>query len=169
MRRDDIIEAREHSKNFNHQLDKDGAKPAVNIDNRRCTDLLFCPVFIAFIIVMVAIAGFAFGQGDVQKIATKYDMDGQKCEGDHKFKLFTRLIDRQYKSGQTGGVEVKVPLTEFGMDYKDYSVCIEKCPMKDDTNLNYKTNEKYPENNDELQWWDRDTVSLMGFCFPDLA
>lgn len=76
MRRDDIIEAREHSKNFNHQLDKDGAKPAVNMDNRRCTDLLFCPVFIAFIIVMVAIAGFAFGQGDVQKIATKYDMEG---------------------------------------------------------------------------------------------
>lgn len=156
MRRDDIIQAREHKKNFNHKLDKDGSKPAVNMDDRRCTDLLFCPVFIAMIIVMVAIAGFAFGQGDVNKIATKYDMDGNKCEGDFKFKLFTRLIDRSVK---VAGTDVEIPIgTNIGYDYKDWSVCIEKCPQKDDVDLKYKTNTEYPDGSDELPWWDRDTV-----------
>lgn len=66
------------------------------------------------------------------------------------------------------GADVKVPLVEVGVDYADWSVCIAKCPKKDDTNLNYKPNKEYPAADDELQWWDRDTVSLMGFCFPDL-
>lgn len=35
-----------------------------------------CLVFIAMIAVMVLVTGFAFGYGDLDRIATKYDMDG---------------------------------------------------------------------------------------------
>lgn len=53
-----------------------GDKPGVNLDNRSCTDIIVCLMFVAMIVVMVAITGYAFGNGDLERIATKYDMYG---------------------------------------------------------------------------------------------
>ena len=53
-----------------------GDFPAVKMEGRECTDIIMCLVFIALIAVMVLITGFAFLYGDVNRIATKYDMDG---------------------------------------------------------------------------------------------
>lgn len=69
-----------------------GDKPGVNLDNRSCTDIIVCIMFCVMIGVMVIITGYAFGNGDIQRIATKYDMYGNKCEGEYPMKLFTRIM-----------------------------------------------------------------------------
>lgn len=51
------------------------------------------------IVGMIGISGYALTQGDLERIATKFDMQGQKCTGDFKYKLFTRLMPvRTYKN-----------------------------------------------------------------------
>lgn len=65
----------------NHKVDhhKDGDSAGVKLNDRGCTDILCCLMFVAMMVVMVGITGYALGQGDLERIATKYDMQGQKC------------------------------------------------------------------------------------------
>ena len=90
----------EEAKNRDKSHHMNGGVPGVKIDDRGCTDILVCLLFVAMMGVMVVITGYSFGNGDLERIATKYDMDGALCKGDYPFKLFTRIMPkRSYKNG----------------------------------------------------------------------
>jgi len=46
---------------------------------RSCTDIICCIIFLAFIVVMVGLSGFALTKGDPRKILTPYDSVGNAC------------------------------------------------------------------------------------------
>jgi choline transporter-like protein 2/4/5 len=46
------------------------------MDNRGCTDILCCVLFIAWIVAMAAISIYSFANGSTDKLAYKYDMSG---------------------------------------------------------------------------------------------
>jgi len=76
-----------------------GDKPGVKINDRSCTDMLVCCLFIIMMVIMVGITVFSFGEGDINAIAKKYDMDGNNCSDKYPNKLFTRLMPkREYKN-----------------------------------------------------------------------
>lgn len=155
----------EDAKRVHRKHYMDGDSPAVKVLNRDCTDIIMCLVFIAMIAVMVMISGFAFGFGDIERIATKYDMDGQYCKGDYPFKLFTRIMPtRKYYNEQ------RITEFEIGGDakYFHYSVCVNVCPNEGQNNLTFLGNKEYPNNTMKLNYWDHNTDVLMGFCVPDL-
>lgn len=111
--------------------------PGVKVAGRGCTDIICCLLFVVCICFMIGVSGFAIVDGDLKKIATKYDMDGNLCTGEHPNKLFTRLMPvRRYKNA------LGLPKTVSGgrVDTAYYAVCIDKCPKKDDKNLKFLPN-----------------------------
>jgi hypothetical protein len=46
---------------------------------RTCTDLLFCGIFMLFVAGMVILSGVAFSQGDPYRISTPFDSHGFRC------------------------------------------------------------------------------------------
>ena len=59
-------------------MGEDGV-PGIKLSNRKCTDPIFCLCFLFWIIVMVGISGFAFYNGDLNRLAYKFDMDLVPC------------------------------------------------------------------------------------------
>ena len=49
------------------------------MNDRGCTDILCCLVFIAFIVVFVGVAGYGFTNGDPYKLLSTWDKDGNAC------------------------------------------------------------------------------------------
>lgn len=141
---------------------KDG-KPSVNLDDRSCTDIIPCILYIIMLAIMIGITGYALGTGDLMKIATKYDMYGEKCLGDTPNKLFTELYPRTY-TNQYSIPEAIVPNVATAY----YSVCVAECPINGTDDMVFLPNEKYPEGSYALRTWDIDTAPFMGFCIPDL-
>jgi hypothetical protein len=47
--------------------------------NRGCTDVIFCLIFIVFLMAMVAVAGFGWWSGEPSKIMYFYDEDSRQC------------------------------------------------------------------------------------------
>ena len=158
-REKDVEEAGKRNKE--HYMN--GDMPGVKINDRGCTDILVCLLFLVMIAVMIAITGWAFSSGDIEKIATKYDMQCNKCEGDYPKKLFTRILPRKYENSfgmpklETGGTP----------DLFYYSVCVAECPMNGTKDLKWKANDDYPKDSDKLGVWTYDTEQIMGFCFPE--
>lgn len=58
----------------NHKVEKAGMEY-----NRICTDVLFCVLFIVFVVGMIGISGYALAMGEPSKIMTPYDSDGNLC------------------------------------------------------------------------------------------
>lgn len=117
------------------------------------------------IVFMLGVTGWAVSEGNLKKIATKYDMDGTECTyiNGHPFKLFTRLMPvRTYKTS------LGLPKTVKGANpvFAYYSVCVDKCPKKTTKDIKYLPNKEYPKGVDQLKSWDHDTENLFGFCFP---
>ena len=157
----DVEEAKK--KEAKHHKNDDGS-PGVNMNNRECTDGLMCVLFIGMLVVLVIIMGYAFGQGDLDKIATKYDMDGTLCPPEYPNKLFTRLMPRKYGNLESldGGVIVPNAIEYY------YGVCVEKCPTTEDLTVKWlpTKNGTYPADSLELSTWDLDTQVIAGFCMP---
>lgn len=86
---------------------------------RSCTDILCCMVFIAFIVAMMGVSGYALSTGDPMNIITAFDSDGNKCgkEGtpfeEYKLKHFTSLL-------QAGGDTTSPSMYN--------AVCVSECP-----------------------------------------
>ena len=142
-----------------------GDYPAVRVRDRKSTDTIMCLVFIGMIGVMGLITGFAYGFGNIDRIATKYDMDGQYCKNEYPFKLFTRIMPtRKYYNEQ------RITQIEIGgsIDYFHYSVCVSQCPNEGTKNITFMPNKEYPNDTMKLNHWDHNTDVLMGFCVPDM-
>ena len=76
---------------FNHYVGDEGV-PGIRMRDRKCTDPIVCCLFIFWIIIMIGISGYSFANGDIDRLAWKFDMDRVNCTTDHPKKLFTRLI-----------------------------------------------------------------------------
>jgi hypothetical protein len=49
------------------------------LENRSCTDVLCCLVFIAFMAGMVGCVGYGFANGDPKKLGYAYDPEANGC------------------------------------------------------------------------------------------
>jgi len=47
--------------------------------DRSCTDVLCCLIFVVFIIAMIGVSGWGIQKGDVYRILTPYDSNGNEC------------------------------------------------------------------------------------------
>merc|ERR1711935_460830 len=62
-------------------LDKNKQKGQDNgiTEDRSCTDILPCCLFLVWIIAMIAVTGYVTTRGDISNIFIKFDMDGNEC------------------------------------------------------------------------------------------
>lgn len=75
--------------------------------NRSCTDVVVLIIFLVFIVVLMAVSGWAVKTGDPMNIIVAYDSDGNRCgmpeqkesigQGtrdftEYKYKYFTQVL-----------------------------------------------------------------------------
>lgn len=49
------------------------------VNDRGCTDILCCLIFVAFIVVFVGVAGYGWSNGQPHLLLTTWDADGNGC------------------------------------------------------------------------------------------
>jgi hypothetical protein len=85
------------------QKDKDDAQKDFNdsdndkfkngpLQERSCTDVFMCLLFIAFIVIMVGISAVGFSKGDPYKIVTPFDENANICGRDEGFEDYKYLF-----------------------------------------------------------------------------
>eukprot|EP00825_Cyclidium_porcatum_P019462 TRINITY_DN220_c0_g1_i3.p1 TRINITY_DN220_c0_g1~~TRINITY_DN220_c0_g1_i3.p1 ORF type:complete len:664 (-),score=98.29 TRINITY_DN220_c0_g1_i3:141-2132(-) len=114
------------------------------IENRSCTDILCCLLFLASIAVMVYLTIIAYTKGDVWRVLAAWDPDSRACGvGDYK--------DYKY-------IYFSIPCPDTTI-LKTYNICVDKCPITTgstavdsagtamkgltNTNADYTTNSAY--------------------------
>jgi hypothetical protein len=121
-----------------HYAGEDGI-PGIRLRDRKCTDPFMCCLFLLWIVIMVAISGYSFANGDMNRIAWKFDMDLVNCTKEHPKKLFTRIIP-DFSVAQMASFD---PATGPGLAVDSHwSVCAKKCPKKGDK-VDYLQNSQY--------------------------
>ena len=60
-------------------------------DNRSCTDLICCLVFLAFIVGMVGVSGYGLVYGKPELMLTMWDADSKGCGYDETRKEYPYL------------------------------------------------------------------------------
>jgi choline transporter-like protein 2/4/5 len=90
------------------------------IENRHCTDILFCLLFMAFIVGCVVVASFGFSKGNPNLVLYPYDEDGNQCglgsATQYPYIYFYNTLDNLNNYNTTGiaqGVCVTTCPTEF--------------------------------------------------------
>lgn len=77
----------ETEKSANTLSDKDKEKDTLPrselqngpIQNRGCTDILCCLIFVAFIVVLVGVGSYGLSNGKPMNLLTTFDTDGKMC------------------------------------------------------------------------------------------
>jgi len=110
-----------------HKLDEELANGP--LENRSCTDVLCCLLFIAFVGGMIGVAGYALSKGNPQLIGRGYDADGNLCGFDSVVKNYPYLYwPRPISTGS----------------YLTKTVCVAACPTgPTQTSVVCKTNTAY--------------------------
>jgi hypothetical protein len=89
------------------------------IENRGCTDILFCLLFIAFIGGCVVVASFGFSRGNPNLVLYPYDENNRQCGIDaginYPYLYFYNTIGNLEKFNTTGAVQ---------------GVCVSNCPKQ---------------------------------------
>jgi len=126
--------------------------PIVNgmVLDRKPTDVLFCFIFLAFMLAIVGMAAYGFFNGNIQKLVALQDGDHKLCGVDNSLEDYPYLY-----------------LTDLTKDDAfELGVCVKECPGKSGniechptqwiTGCNSKavTDNRYPSNN------------VVGICFP---
>ena len=65
----------EKAQSAKYKSESDG----INFNNRHCTDVLCCAIFVAFLGAMLAVAGYALQKGNPLILLTPYDSSGNQC------------------------------------------------------------------------------------------
>lgn len=71
--------------NFKQRLEYDEKFAGVKVQGRRPTDLLVCFLFVAFLVGMIVVAGFAFWMGDPRRVYYPTDYMGRVCGFPNQF------------------------------------------------------------------------------------
>lgn len=94
----------------------------INMDNRKCTDVIMCIVFVVFIGLLGYITNFSLAEGDPIKIITPFDSQGNKCG----FNNLTSGVDMtEYRFKFLPNIMDKISLAT---DAKYEAVCVKECP-----------------------------------------
>jgi len=99
------------------------------VENRSCTDWLFCLIFVAFLVGMVGVSGYGLTYGDPKLLLTLWDADANGCGYNTTTKdypyLYYPTID--FKAAQKADPSVKSAsaILKFG-------VCVKECPSGDE-------------------------------------
>ncbi|XP_020886366.1 choline transporter-like protein 2 [Arabidopsis lyrata subsp. lyrata] len=159
----------------------DGSAPNDGIikHNRKCRDITFLVIFIAFWVSMIVNSSFGFNQGNPLRLTYGLDYEGNVCGSKHRHRDLTQLEIRYwlnpnqvYESGLKDG-ELKLANAR--------TICLLDCPAPTDDTLNWVCD--YPDGEIRLKmndWIDRNydyfefltpemrnsSLQLQGPCYP---
>ena len=101
-------------------------------DNRSCTDIFFCLLFVIFLGANVVVAALGFSEGDPIKLLTPFDEDGKSCGVNATLNYEYLYLYKAIDNAQTLNTS----------ELLSNSICVKNCPV------NYTgTLECYPTKN----------------------
>ncbi|XP_039135044.1 LOW QUALITY PROTEIN: choline transporter protein 1 [Dioscorea cayenensis subsp. rotundata] len=159
--------------------DGDMAGGGIIRHNRKCRDLVFLVIFIAFWVAMIVNSSFGFNQGNPLRLTYGLDYKGNVC-GDKHADPDLRELEVRYWMNPNQVYESGLKSSQFKLaDAR--SICLMECPVPSDDGLNWICD--YPEGDIRLtvdDWIDRDydyyefltpemrnsSLQLQGPCYP---
>ena len=88
------------------------------LEERGCTDIICCIVFVVFLCGFLGIAGFAFSKGNPKKVIAPYDPDHRACGLDKAVKDYKYIYFTNPSKGNLW-----------------QTVCVKECPKGTETSL----------------------------------
>merc|ERR1712127_77414 len=172
----------EDSKNEKYAIKTKGMK----MNDRSCTDVLCCLVFVIFTVSCIGITGMSVTQGDPSKIMTPFDSDGNQCGlpdqgrtnttndagetvsfvrdfSEYPYKYFTDLATEAASTVLAGGATTTT-------DVAYNAVCVKVCPSGPkigETKLDFIGNEEYATGKDVYASYN--STAFMGYCVPQVV
>ncbi len=119
--------------------------PGIRMRDRKCTDPALCCLFVLWIILMIVICGYAFSNGDLDRLTFKFDMDLQNCTSKYNKKLFTRIVPtaEDITNGIAEQAAFDMGTGEFNVSTSvHYAVCVEACPKLNEK-VSWMDNSRY--------------------------
>jgi choline transporter-like protein 2/4/5 len=105
----------------------EGAPPPLDVEkvDRKCTDLLFLLLFIAFWVGMVGIAAVGIAMGEPERLIYASDYEGTTCGGadkpDQKYIYYPKITEDIIDNMNAG---ISSPT-----EYKLFGICLDECPV----------------------------------------
>ncbi|KAG0447820.1 hypothetical protein HPP92_028137 [Vanilla planifolia] len=146
---------------------------------RKCRDVFFLVLFIAFCVAMIVNCSFGFNQGNPLRLTYGLDYKGNVC-GDKHANPDLRELDVRYWMNPNQVYESGLKGSQFALaDAR--TICLMECPIPSDDGLNWVCD--YPEGDIRMSmddWIDRDydyyefltpemrnsSLQLQGPCYP---
>ncbi|KAK1260784.1 hypothetical protein QJS04_geneDACA001914 [Acorus gramineus] len=158
---------------------QDGTGGGIMHHNRKCRDLVFLFIFIAFWVAMIVNSSFAFNQGNPLRLTYGLDYKGNVC-GDRHGDPDLRELEVKYWMNPNQVYQSGFKDTRFRLG-DARGVCLMECPTASEDSLNWVCD--YPEGDIKLtidEWIDRNydyyefltpdmrnsTLRLQGPCYP---
>ncbi|KAJ7948635.1 choline transporter-like protein 2 [Quillaja saponaria] len=147
--------------------------------NRKCRDVAFLVIFIAFWIGMIVNSSFGFNQGNPMRLTYGLDYKGNVC-GDKHAKPGLRELELKYWQNPNQVYQSGLKNDQFKL-VNARSICLLDCPSPSEDSLNWVCD--YPEGDIRLSmadWIDRNydyfefltpemrnsSLQLQGPCYP---
>ncbi|XP_039040445.1 choline transporter protein 1-like [Hibiscus syriacus] len=147
--------------------------------NRKCRDVAFLVIFIAFWVAMIVNSSFGFNQGNPLRLTYGLDYKGNVC-GDKHAHPGLRKLELKYWLNPNQVYQSGVKDSQFKLS-NARSICLWDCPMPSDDSLNWVCD--YPEGDIRLSmrdWINRNydyyefltpemrntSLQLQGPCYP---
>ncbi|KAA8523882.1 hypothetical protein F0562_010305 [Nyssa sinensis] len=147
--------------------------------NRKCRDVVFLVIFIAFWVAMIVNSSFGFNQGNPLRLNYGLDYKGNVC-GDRHADPDLRELELRYWLNPNQVYQSGVKNSQFRLS-DARSICLMDCPIPSEDGLNWVCD--YPEGDIRLlidDWIDRNydyfadltpelrntSLQLQGPCYP---
>lgn len=147
--------------------------------NRKCRDVVFLVIFIAFWIAMIVNSSFAYNQGNPLRLSYGLDYKGNVC-GDRHADPDLRELELRYWLNPNQVYQSGLKNSQVKID-NARTICLMDCPIPSEDSLNWVCD--YPEGDVRLSvddWIDRNydyfadlppdlrntSLQLVGPCYP---
>ncbi|GLT83357.1 hypothetical protein SLE2022_016500 [Rubroshorea leprosula] len=147
--------------------------------NRKCRDVAFLVIFIAFWVAMIVNSSFGFNQGNPERLIYGLDYKGNVC-GDKNANPGLRQLELRYWLNPNQVYQSGLKDSQFKLA-NARSICLLDCPIPSEDSLNWVCD--YPEGDIRLRmddWIDRNydyfefltpemrntSLQLQGPCYP---
>lgn len=101
------------------------------VENRECTDLICCLIFLAFLVGMVGVSGYGLVYGDPNRFLIMWDADGRGCGNDTAAidypYLYFPMINLTEIQGATDNPKAAMK------ELLKYGTCVKECPLETGT------------------------------------
>ncbi|PIA26901.1 hypothetical protein AQUCO_08600051v1 [Aquilegia coerulea] len=156
-----------------------GSTNGVINHNRKCRDVVFLIIFIAFWVSMIVNSSFGFNQGNPLRLIHGVDYKGNVCGNKHASPNLHEF-GLQYWPNPNQVYESGLKNSQFKL-INARSICLKECPIPSDSSLNWVCD--YPEGEIQIkmdEWKDRNynyfdsltpemrnsSLQLQGPCYP---